>query len=451
MIKCVTFELNEVISMDVVLINSSNNETEKLTIDSQMKRVIDMPPLGICYLATALELKGYSVQVIDMGVLSDEEAREKMNSLIECPPKCIGISSSTLSYNNATKIAQYIKHNLGDEFPIIMGGYHVTFEFEDTLKNGFADVVIRGEGEEAIVKVVDIITKYSFRESHKVLYDIEGIAFLDEGRVCVTPPQILRINDLDRIPIPNRDYLDLSAYKNTGTVISSRGCVAKCQFCAAGAFGAIRSRSPENVAQEVELLHNHGINTVYFTDNTFATNKKRAIKIFEILKQKHINVNFFIEARVTEVDEEYADLLKSFGVKSIQFGVETGNSEVMKSIHKNITLERVKKTVEMCCSKGIYVACSFVIGHPADTEDTVKDTIKFATKLRRLGADPAFSIMTPYPGTEAFNKRDELGVEIVDWNYSHWDLNRAVARTKNLTVRQINNLHSEAMLTLKAI
>ncbi|MDE5825261.1 MAG: B12-binding domain-containing radical SAM protein, partial [Lachnospiraceae bacterium] len=262
---------------------------------------------------------------------------------------------------------------------------------------------------------------------------------------------ILRVKDLDRLPIPKRNYFKSELYRNKGTIISSRGCVAKCQFCAAGAFGAIRTRSAENVSDEIEILYNNGIKNIYFVDNTFASNRKRAIQIFRILEQKGIKINCFIEARVTEVDEEYIDLLKSFGVTSIQFGVETGNAEVMKSIHKNITLERVEKTVELCCQKGIGVACSFVIGHPADTEETVRDTIAFATRLKRMGAEPAFSIMTPYPGTEAYRKREELGVEIQDWNFAHWDLNRAVARTKNLSVRKMNKLHSEAMLTLNAI
>lgn len=434
--------------MDVVLINSSYNDTNHLIMDSQMKRVTEMLPLGVCYLATELEVEGFEVQVLDMAVLEEAEIRKELEALVKKPPKCVGISSSTLSYVAAMEVATFLKNNLGMDYPIFMGGYHVTFEYAEALKSHMVDVVIRGEGEEVIGKVVDCLGDHRPKSS---LYEIPGLSFLVNEKIYSTDPDILRVKDLDKIPIPKRSYLRTDLYRNTGTIISSRGCVAKCQFCAAGAFGAIRTRSAENVAYEIETLYNQGTKNIYFVDNTFASNRKRAIQIFQILEQKGIKINCFIEARVTEVDEKYLNLLKGFGVTSIQFGVETGNAEVMKSIHKNITLERVEKTVQLCCQKGIGVACSFVIGHPADTEETVRDTIAFATKLKRIGAEPAFSIMTPYPGTEAYRKREELGVEIQDWNFAHWDLNRAVARTKNLSVRKINKLHSEALLTLNAI
>lgn len=434
--------------MDIVLINSSHNGSNHLIIDSQMKRVTEMLPLGVCYLASELELEGFEVSVLDMAVMNDKEILDSLNQLVSTPPKCVGISSSTLSYVAATEAAKFLKEKLGRDYPILMGGYHVTFEYESALKDGVADVVIRGEGEEVIGRVVDILGN---KKSKELLHNVEGISFIQDGKIYSTLPELLRVKDLDKVPIPKRSYVKTDLYRNTGTIISSRGCVAKCQFCAAGAFGAIRIRSAENVADEIEQLYKQGTKNIYFVDNTFASNRKRAIQIFRILEQRGVKLNCFIEARVTEVDEDYIDLLKGFGVTSIQFGVETGNAEVMKSIHKNITLERVEKTVDLCCQKGIGVACSFVIGHPADTEETVRDTIAFATKLKRLGAEPAFSIMTPYPGTEAYKNREALGVEIQDWNFSHWDLNRAVARTRNLSARQINKLHSEALLTLNAI
>ena len=434
--------------MDTILINSSHNNMNHLIIDSQMKRVTEMLPLGICYLATKLESEGFEVQVLDMAVLEEIEIKAALEALVKTPPKCVGISTSTLSYVAGMEVAAFLKDRLGMDFPVFMGGYHVTFEYTEALKSNLVDVVIRGEGEEVIGRVVDCLGNH---KPKSLLCNIPGISFLLDGEMHSTKPDILRVNDLDKIPIPKRSYLRTNLYRNTGTIISSRGCVAKCQFCAAGAFGAIRTRSAENVAYEIQNLYDQGTKNIYFVDNTFASNRNRAIRIFRILEEKGININCFIEARVTEIDEEYLDLLKEFGVTSIQFGVETGNEQVMESIHKNITLERVEKTVQMCCKKGIGVACSFVIGHPADTEDTVRDTIAFATKLKRMGAEPAFSIMTPYPGTEAYRKRKELGVEIQDWNFAHWDLNRAVARTKHLSVRKINKLHSEALLTLNAI
>ena len=234
--------------MDVVLINSSYNDTNHLIMDSQMKRVTEMLPLGVCYLATELEVEGFEVQVLDMAVLEEVEIREELEALVKKPPKCVGISSSTLSYVAAMEVATFLKNNLGMDYPIFMGGYHVTFEYAEALKSHMVDVVIRGEGEEVIGKVVDCLGDHRPKSS---LYEIPGLSFLVNEKIYSTDPDILRVKDLDKIPIPKRSYLRTDLYRNTGTIISSRGCVGKCQFCAAGAFGAIRTRSARSEERRV--------------------------------------------------------------------------------------------------------------------------------------------------------------------------------------------------------
>lgn len=143
--------------MDVVLINSSHNDTNHLIMDSQMKRVTEMLPLGVCYLATELEIEGFEVQVLDMMVLEKAEIKKELEALVKAPPKCVGISSSTLSYVAAMEVATFLKDKLGMDYPIFMGGYHVTFEYAEALKSNMVDVVIRGEGEEVIGRVVDCL------------------------------------------------------------------------------------------------------------------------------------------------------------------------------------------------------------------------------------------------------------------------------------------------------
>ena len=244
--------------MDTILINSSHNNMNHLIMDSQMKRVTEMLPLGICYLATKLESEGFEVQVLDMAVLEEIEIKAALEALVKTPPKCVGISTSTLSYVAGMEVAAFLKDRLGMDFPVFMGGYHVTFEYTEALKSNLVDVVIRGEGEEVIGRVVDCLGNH---KPKSLLCNIPGISFLLDGEMHSTKPDILRVNDLDKIPIPKRSYLRTNLYRNTGTIISSRGCVAKCQFCAAGAFGAIRTRSAENVAYEIQNLYDRKIET----------------------------------------------------------------------------------------------------------------------------------------------------------------------------------------------
>lgn len=197
---------------------------------------------------------------------------------------------------------------------------------------------------------------------------------------------------------------------------------------------------------EIEFLsNNYGFKHIYFVDNTFTANKKRTMNILNMVKEKSLDVTFSVETRATTVDEELIKIMAENGVIALQFGVESGNQDVLASIRKGIKLEEVEKAVGLCLKYGIRVMCSFIIGHPTDTKDTIRDTINFAKLLRRLGSQVIFSPLIPYPGTEVFNKREELGVEIVDWNYASWWPGKIIIKTKNLYPREIKILYKEAI------
>ncbi len=434
--------------MDVILLNASDMSRENVEFDSIMNSSVEMLPLGLCYIASELKNSGYSVKIVDMCTVKKEKHDEVLKEILHTYPKCIGISSTTPSYNNAKQIAKFFKYHLGRKFPIIMGGYHVTFEPNEVLSEKIVDVVIRGEGESVITEVVDSL----INRNYGGLKVIGGISYFDGENVIHNTPSILRVENLDNLELPNRKLLDLSKYRNIGTVISSRGCTGRCQFCAAGAFGKIRCRSIKSVVEEIMVMYKeYSCKHIFFVDNTFASDKLRTIKLLEEVNKNTNELKFSIEARVSEVDRTYIQKLVNLGVVALQFGVESGNNNILKKIHKDINLGEVEKGVDYCLEFGLSVMCSFVIGHPADTKETIMDTINFAKMLRKKGAQVSFGIMTPYPGTEAFNRRKALGIEIIDWNYEHWDLNRAVINTKYVTQKELNALYLQAQSTIYAI
>lgn len=435
--------------MDIVFLIPDINEFEdENKLDNIISSSVEMVPLGVFYLSSLLKEYGYKVEVFDFSTFHSKTDKENcINKIVAQKPKIIGISTSTTSYPTGKILANKLKSTLNEKTIFVWGGYHVTFLPDEVLYEGIADIVVRGEGEFTMIE----IAKY-YLEKHGNLSQIKGISYKLNGKVIHNSPSILRTTQIDSLPFPDRDLVAPENYRNPGTIISSRGCVAKCQFCAAGAMGSIVMRNPENVVAEIKSLNTkYGFNHLFFVDNTFTTHKNRALTILGKIKDEGVKVKFTIESRVSQVDEEFIKNLASYSLVAVQFGVETGNDSIMKEIGKKITLKQVENVVDLCLNYGIRVMTSFVIGHPGDTKETISDTINFAKKLVRRGAHAIFGILTPFPGTEVFNNREKLGIEILDWDFSRWNLNLPVMKTKHLSRRDLKIYLSTALSEINAI
>ena len=137
---------------------------------------------------------------------------------------------------------------------------------------------------------------------------------------------------------------------------------------------------------------------------------------------------------------------------AVQFGVETGNDQVMKDIHKDITLDRVYGAVETCLNHGLRVMCTFIIGHPTDTNETIQDTVNAIRKIKRMGGQAKIEMLIPYPGTPVFLNREQKGLVIKDWNYDHWGATTSpVFETQNFTQRQLHKRFIEAVMEVNTI
>ncbi|HDN63148.1 MAG TPA: hypothetical protein ENF56_04215, partial [Candidatus Bathyarchaeota archaeon] len=190
--------------------------------------IILCPPLGLGYIASNLILEGFEVEIIDMAALNlslDQFKREVKQK----EPKIVGISAETLTYKNALKVAETVKKE-NPEILTVMGGPHVTFLAEETLRNPQVDVVVRREGEMTMKE----IARRLLRENGD-LGNVKGITYRREGHIISNPERPL-IEDLDSLPFPARELFPLDRYRVPGTLITSRGCPSKCIFCSAGAM-----------------------------------------------------------------------------------------------------------------------------------------------------------------------------------------------------------------------
>jgi len=204
--------------------------------------------------------------------------------------------------------------------------------------------------------------------------------------------------------------------KRWANMITSRGCPYNCVFCTIHIVQGKkwRARSPENVLDEIEqLIQTYRIKQIDFYDENMTLDKKRIENICDLIVKRKLNVEWYAPngVRADTLDENLLKKMKKSGCRGIRIAPESGVQRVVDQIvKKNLELKEVEKAVVLAKKVGIKVGCFFVIGLIGETKEDIKETIKYAYKLRRLGADKFyFSIATPMYGTELYEQAKRGG------------------------------------------
>lgn len=403
-------------------------------------------PLGLGYLAAVLEQAGYSVELLDMAA---EQARgADLTRLVrERQPRVVGISTMVVTYKNGLRIAELVKA-ASPTTKVIVGGPQATFLVEETLTCPAVDVLARYEGEETILELM-----HHFAGAGPTLDQIRGIAFKAGDRICETESRPL-IEDLDRLPFPARHLFKLDRYAKPGVLITARGCPSHCVFCAANTLypdPPYRARSPHFIVDEIEeMVNRHKLNSFFIADDAFTLWPKRAMAICDLIIERRLNVQWTCEARVNTMTRELARKMVEAGCIEVQYGVETGNPEIMKLIRKGISLEQVEKVVDYSQAIGLDVICSFIIGFPWDTAETVRQTLDFALRLGHLGCPipnrggknrgrivAMYAPLTPLPGTAIYRQAEALGIRFLTRDWDLFTFNSPVIETPHLSAAQV--------------
>lgn len=438
--------------IDILLLQTPDIHTYFFSSQNRDRlKKLKMCPLGLMYLASACRQAGYVPDIIDLNKYSSREERTEVLKvyLAENKPKIIGISSYTADYNEARYIFRLCK-NICTDTPILFGGPHATFTGKESLLNNPVDIVMLFEGEESIIDILNFYIKHIGE-----LSNIQSIAYL-EGTEYIETKRRPLIKNLDSIPFPARDLIDIKSYVSPGTVLTSRGCIGRCIFCTATAMsgGNHRVRSVENILKELTVLYcDYGIKHFNFVDDTFTVYKDRNMNICKGIRDiGNGDITFDCESRVDCVDEELLTEMKKSGCIGIQFGVESGDQFILKSIKKGINLEQVRWAVNTAKNIGYqHIFCGFMIGHPDDTYQSVNNTINFMNVLKGLGADVGCSITTPFPGTYLYNNLEKLGCKLLTKEWSNFSLDQCIFETVNLSARDIKKLHFKAGETVNAM
>jgi magnesium-protoporphyrin IX monomethyl ester (oxidative) cyclase len=371
-----------------------------------------VPPLGLFYVATALKSAGHEVTILDLNV-ERQEGQDKLEFLLKDQQfGLVGVSSLITQYKKVKILGKLIK-SIAPNTPLIMGGAGATSIANLYLEHCFADVVCLGEGEDTIVELADLIS------NKKSYCDCQGIAYKGNDGEAVTTSMRPLIEDVDSITFPDfsmcekidtyiENYLFRHGKRRGISVLTTRGCPNRCVYCMCNFGRKLRTRSLDNIFQEINLLvDKYKIEHVHFLDDTFMIVKDYCIKLSARMKKEFPGLTWSANARANMVSQENLKFMADNNCISLAYGIESGSPKILKYMKKNFTTKHASNAIKWTREAGINLRAYFMIGMPCETEETIRESVQFC-KDNLVGGE--FFFLTPIPGTEVYQTVIENGI-----------------------------------------
>ena len=403
------------------------------------------PPLGIAYMAGVLQENNIDVEILDASA-EDMDFKDVEKELLKRKPDLVALTALTPTIGRALETAQVVKETLPDSI-VVMGGYHPTFNFIETLEDENVDIVIRGEGEYIMLNLVQAL------ENQSSLHDVKGIVFEDKNsKEIVVNPEAPLIQDLDELPFPALNLLPMKKYRlldmdtHMTTMITTRGCPMQCSFCSSAAMHGkkIRERSVENIVDEIEYLKtNYDIDTIAFMDDTFTLKKRKVMAICDEILKRNIEIMWGCTSRVDTLDEKLLKKMKEAGCITIFIGVESADQQQLDNMCKNTTIAKIENAFKIAHKLKIRTIASVALGMPGDTKEIMNKTVKFVHKLKPNYA--IYSLATPYPGTRFYKEAFEKNlIKIKDW--SKYTLITPILETIDCSLNDMRKIQAKTFM-----
>ena len=372
-----------------------------LLITSKTKYKAVSVPIGLLYVAAALEIDGHQVEIVD-GEADNLTPSDLVKRIEVSKPDIVGAGATTVDFDDANLALREVK----EKFNVItlLGGAHATVLPDQVLReNPHIDYLVRGEGE--------ITTRELLKQLEQKgnLSQVEGISYREGGEIIHNTDRPL-IPNLDENCLPARHLVDQSKYllplpgkgmRRRTAIQALRGCPFNCVYCYRMFGKKVRFREPVLVVDEVEdCINNYGVEYVSFVDDTFMINANRIIELCEEIRKRKLEFSWHCFTRADTIREDLLRIMKKAGCRQISVGVESGNQEILDKAGKGTKLEQYAKAYELLGKVGFEKRGSFILGLPYENAKTLRDTIDFAKKLKLDRA--FFNICTPYPGTQLF-------------------------------------------------
>lgn len=372
--------------------------------------------LGIEYLSAVLKKAGHKTNLIsDPGLFSREdnvfytpflekifEKRDWiLKGILESKPDLIAFSVYTSTYKWACSVAKDIKEVT--DVPIIFGGIHPTLLPEKVIANYFVDYVVVGEGEDALLELVESLS------SNKINHSINNVWLKDKGKVIsnrVRPP----INNLDSLPLPDKELFEKDVrYRDDYMIMTARGCIFGCSFCCESYLNKLyndkyfRRRSIDSVMEELRRMKDkYNFKEVMFFDSILFTDKKW-LKELAVRFKKEIGVPFRCTGHVKCFDWDIGKIMKENGCYCIDFGVESLDKFTRENILNRFeSQEQIKNAFNICERLGLRYDVDLMFGLPGETEEKYVLPIDFFKHSKHLNRLKCYNL-TYYPKIEITN------------------------------------------------
>ncbi|MGA9349043.1 MAG: cobalamin-dependent protein [Anaerolineae bacterium] len=396
-------------------------------------------PLGLATLAACLEVADIPVEILDANALGI--GWDGMEAAIaQARPDLVGITVYTPQVPEVSRAVR-IAGEAAPQAIIALGGPHVTFTAEETLKTmPKVDVVVRGEGDRILVDLVRAL------DAGEGLERVPGINFRQNDQIVETPAPLPV--DVTTLPMPAFHLLPMERYRwpelggTFATVLASRGCPFKCTFCSEWPFwrAGWRPYDPEMVVEQLDVLVNrYGRNNIWFGDDCFNVDRDHMAAICEGILRRGIDVDWYYQGRA-DLLVKYKDLLplmRRAGNRMVQIGIEAANDEQRDELNKRLSTETVREAVRLLRQNDIVCQGMMIVGLPTDSPRTFEQKVRL---IKQLDVDfPIFTMYTLFPGTQAYEEAVTKGWIELPADYARFDMGHVLMPTQHMTRQQVWN------------
>lgn len=383
------------------------------------------PPLGTIYAAALMREEGREVALFDTNLRSDPYDIEA--EISEKRPKLLAIYDD--GFNYLTKMcltnmreAAFEMIGIGKKYncQVVVCSSDSTDHYEKYMEAG-ADYIIQGEGEITLKEL------YQALENNGPIDHIAGLVYRSNDEIKTNPKRPV-LRDLDELPMPAWDLVDIDAYKAiwaqrgkelTLNIATTRGCPYKCNWCAKPIYGnRYNSHSPAYITKHLAFLkEQYGVRRFWMCDDIFGLKPNWVQEFNKELKAADLKISYYIQSRVDLLlKDDTIDALAESGLEEVWVGAESGSQKILDAMDKGTKVEQIYETTRLLKKKNVRVAFFIQFGYLGETKEDIKKTVSMIKEL--LPDNLGISVSYPLPGTKFYEKvKDDLKLK-ANWTDS---------------------------------
>lgn len=391
----------------------------------QWKNKTPFPPLGTLYAAALMRENGYNVDLFDTNLLANPSEIAPYLSFRK--PKFLVIYDD--GFNYLTKMClttmreacfEMISMGKAEGCIVVICSSDATDHYQKYLDHG-ADFIIQGEGELTLLELIDTI------EKDEAVSEIKGVVFKTGTETIVNPKRMV-LQNLDELPMPAWDLIDMNAYKLiwlesgkpfTLNIATTRGCPYKCNWCAKPIYGnRYNSHSPQYIADHIQFLREtYGVRRFWMCDDIFGLKPNWVNEFGSELKSRKLRISYYIQSRVDLLlKENTIDALAKSGLEEVWVGAESASQKILDAMDKGTKVEQIYEATRLLRARNIKVAYFLQFGYLGENTEDIGKTIDMVRDL--MPDNLGISVAYPLPGTKFYDKVKEELAQKANWKDS---------------------------------